>query len=1047
MTRINKPSFLAQVRKPQDIASKILICIAFTCSHFANAAECRYEVVDEWNSAFKAEISIVNQGDPIDDWALSWQWSNGETLNDGWNASIDCSVGNCTATPPSWFNQIGSNSTFTFGFIAQKSGVPAEQNVTVNGEICSGSDIPANVLWKLDSEQSSLQYVSVKKDHTAEINRFSSEDPTSPALQGSVDQNGQAIFAVDLNKVSTGIDIRNSRLLSLLFETEFLPTAYFTVSLDTAMLAQLEAGDSQRQSITGELSLHGVRQTISADLLVLKTTSDTLTVSNLQPILIDSKSFDMAAGIEALRVVANLSSISEVVPVYFHLTFNANTDPESPAVAMAEAPAAPDGLVGQFDDMAMLANLTWQDNSDVEELVLVRRKPIDGQWQTSAELTSDITTYTEGLPETGEYDYKVIAVNKGVPSLPSNVERIVVTQGNQLVRGQQIFQGQCAGCHGVNGQGIGSFPAINTERNVSDMIDYVRDFMPQGSPENCDQQCAEDVATFIQTLWVTDVTCDVNLTPISYGARQLKILTRSEYQHSVEDLIGVDYDASSGLSADTQVGFFQNNTYAAIVPSSYSNYLLVAEEIAQWSAQQNFAPALNCESFNQDCADSFITDLAPRIFRRPLSEDEVTAYQAMANGSHTQGDVQQGIALALEGMLSSPQFLYRHELGEANPANGELDTNAFELTSYEMATFLAYTYTGSTPDQQLLDAAARDELRDEDQIVLQAQRLAGSAQQVMSDFVSSWLGTGDLDLAAKDVDVWPGFDALVPHMQAEINQTFAHILIEPAEQFESLYKADYSFLNEVLANHYGIDGVSGSQMQKVSTQNRGGILANGAFMARWSEAIETSPILRSVRVRRRMLCQDQPDPPAGTFAAREQKLAELSELLQDPTTTNRLKYHRLTEDSPCTNCHVQYINPLGFGMEDFDSVGRVRTADLNGNPINASGELYAPVNYSDIDEFVPFTGTQDLGNVIANLSSAQSCLPKQMFRFVMGVGHQEIDSDNPEGTQLSDEEKSGYACEIDRLTDNMINDSPRAMLERFGSLKAVRYRKAWSRNQ
>jgi len=312
----------------------------------------------------------------------------------------------------------------------------------------------------------------------------------------------------------------------------------------------------------------------------------------------------------------------------------------------------------------------------------------------------------------------------------------------------------------------------------------------------------------------------------------------------------------------------------------------------------------------------------------------------------------------------------------------------------------------------------------------------------MGDFVGSWLGTAELEVAAKDSAAWPGFESLVPHMKKEINSVFSNVMLDPSEQFASLYSGGYTYLNETLAQHYGVSGVSGEAMQKTATSDRGGILANGAFMARWGEAVETSPILRSVRVRRRMLCQDQPDPPAGTFAAREEKLAELAELLQDPTTTNRVKYHKLTEDTPCTSCHEQYINPLGFGMEDFDTVGRVRSTDLNGNTIDAAGELYASLKYSDISDLASFQGTQGLGSVLSNLPSAQSCLPKQLFRYFTGVGHQEIDSANPDGPQLSEAEKSGYACEIDKLTDTLMNDSPRAMIERFGSLEAIRYRKA-----
>jgi len=1030
-----------------NLGKATVFVIAALAAQTAQASECQYNIVDEWNQAYKAEVTIVNTGEPLSDWQLDWSLTNGATFNNGWNATFSCSTDSCIVTPPSWKPLIGTNQSYTFGFIADKLGSPADTDVIVNGDICDNVPItePVEVLWQLNGGDSSINYVSMKKDHVAENNTFVA-DSGEAALSGSISSTGEAIFAIDLNDVSTGVDIRNGRLLSILFETELLPTAYFRTQVDVVSLSQMAIGDTNFTTLSGDISLHGMRQTISADVLIIKKSDTEISVSTVKPINIDSKAFDMANGIEALRVVANLSSIGEVVPVYFHLNYIANADDSAQPVDMPEAPEDPSSLIGSFDDTNIQANLGWLDNSDNETAYLVRRKTVDGNWQTAAELSANITSLAESLPDTGEYDYKVIALNNGVPSLPTNIERVTITEGNQIARGQQMFQEQCTACHGVNGEGVGTFPALNTARDIDTMIAYTVSAMPFGNATACDQQCAEDIASYIETFWEEEAYCDAGLTPVSYGARQLKILTRSEYQNSIEDLLGVDFDASKGLSADTKVSFFTNNTYAAIIPSSYSNYLLVAEEVAQWFADKNFTPTLSCTSFNQDCSDQFMDTLASKIFRRPLTTDEITAYEAMSNGSRTGGDVKLGIQMALEGMLSSPQFLYRHELGEANPSNTDLDDDAFELTSYEMATFLAYTFTGSTPDQTLLDAAAQDKLRTEAEITSQAQRLAANSKQVMSTFVGSWLGTEDLDVAAKDEATWPGFEELVPHMQAEINETFASVMLDDSEQFASLYAGNHTFLNEVLARHYGIDGVSGDDMRRVETTDRGGILANGAFMARWGEAVETSPILRSVRVRRRMLCQDQPDPPAGTFAAREEKLAELSALLQDETTTNRLKYHRLTEDTPCTTCHLQYINPLGFGMEDFDTVGKTRTADLNGNSIDPTGELYAPLTYAAVDEVESFTGTRELGTVLSGLSSVQSCLPKQMFRYFTGVGHDEIDSSNPDGAQLSDEEKSGYACEIDHLTDTMMNDSPRAMLERFGSLKAVRYRKAWSRD-
>ncbi|MEM8490076.1 MAG: DUF1592 domain-containing protein [Pseudomonadota bacterium] len=1032
-------------RNTRRTATSFLLALTLSAgslSAFA-AGTCIYEIEDEWNNGLKAKITLSNGPEPVNDWSIAWNWTDGTTLNNGWNATFDCSGSSCAVTPPAWKSSLAANESYSFGFTANKPNGVAAEIVELGGDFCGAS---LSSIWRLDATRSSLHYVSTKKDHIAETNSFLVPGTSDAALSGSIDESGLARLQIDLNHVSTGVDIRNSRLLALLFETSLLPKAFFEVSIDANNLDSMASGATQSNVLIGELGLHGARQGVAASVLITKLSDAEISVSTLAPVVIESSNFDMAAGIEALRLVANLSNIGEAVPVYFNLVFARSDDPDAVPVEFPAVPAAPTDLSGSFNAMNLEANVNWQDNSSNEDHFLVRRRPADGDWETAAELPVNSSYLAEGLPESGEFDYKVIALNQGMPSLPSNTFRVSVTEGNQLVRGQALFADQCAGCHGASGEGTADFPPLNTARDMETLISYITTNMPLGNPGSCDAGCAEDVSAFIQTLWVAETSCDLGLSPVSYGARQLKLLTQFEYQNSVEDLIGVDYPVADGLSADTKIGFYFNNTHSPVTAASYSNYLLVAEEIAGWSADRDFAPALTCAAYDSTCVDQLVDELAPKVFRRPLTTEEHDTYRALADGSQTGGDAKAAIALALEALLSSPQFLYRHELGVPNPENSAIDGDAFELTSYEMATFLAYTLTGSTPDQILLSAAARDELRSDGEILAQAGRLTAGAKASLSNFVGSWLGTADLELASKDTSVWPNFPSLVAHLKNELSEMFSYVMLTPSERFESLYNADYTFINGPLAAHYGLSGGAGDTMQRVTTTDRGGILANGAFMARWGESFESSPILRSVRVRRRMLCQDQPDPPAGTFAAREEKLAELSDFLMQPTTTNRMKYHRLTEDSPCTTCHMEYINPLGFGMEDFDTVGRIRSEDHNSNPIDASGVLFAPNRYRDIDQSLEFTGTRGLGALLAQQPAAQACLPQQLFRYVMGVGYQDIDSSDPGSPELvSDVEKSGYACEVDRLQQTMMGSSPREMLESFGVLQSVRYRKAWPR--
>ncbi len=1060
----------------QKLVKPALITAALLAGQNALAATCSYSLLEEWNSGFKAEIAINNSAStPINNWSVSWEWADGSSYNNGWNADYTCTASSCTATGPSWAQSIAANQIYTFGLVGNKgtAGAPAATSVTINGAACDGTTPPPppppnepSVLWSLDAAQSNIQYVSTKNEHNSEVNKFTQGTDGSNALSGTIDSTGQAVLSIDLNDVDTGIAIRNERMRNFVFETNLLPTAYITVALDTNALSTMAAGSSARQTLNGDISLHGVSQAIEAEVLVTKTSATNISVATLKPILVDSKDFDFASGIEVLRTVANLAAIGEAVPVYFRLNYVANTSVDVTPIAIAERPAAPSVLAGSYNQTAGATGLTWQDNSTNETGFIVRRRSATAAWATVADVLQDVASYTDAIAEDGTYDYKVIALNGSIASAPSNVLNVVVSIDpnnppdpvDPVVSGRDIYTTQCIACHGASGEGVGSFPPVNIRRDIAQMSAYIAEFMPLGTPTQCDQKCADDVSAYIATFWDNNPpdpdpnpggsACRADQ-PTTYGARQLKILTRSEYQRSVEDLIGIDFDAAAGLSEDDKIGLFANNTHSSIVSSSYSNFLLVAEQIAEWSAARDFAPALSCTTVDQGCANSLVNDLAPRIFRRPLTTDEAAAYQQIANGTSNGGDIKAGMTLALEAMLSAPQFLYRHELGEPNPDNPKLAADAFELTSYEMATFLAYTFTGSTPDQELLTAASNDLLRNDVEILQQAVRLAeaSTAKEIMGNFVGSWLGTDSLDVAAKDPTSWPGFSALVPHMKNEIRENFASVMLDPQESFSSLYDANYSFINQTLANHYGIPGVVGNQMRRVATTDRGGILANGAFMARWGEAVESSPILRSVRVRRRMLCQDElPDPPAGTFAARDERLAQLSDILRDPTTTNRRKFHLLTEGQPCSACHLEYINPLGFGMEDFDTVGNIRSTDLKGNAIDAAGELFAPLDYNDRTQIEVFSGAKDLGRLISTLPSAQSCLSEQMFRYVMGVGHENIDTSNPEAPDLAPDERAGYACEIENLTNAMINTSPRSMLERFSTLEAVRYRKAWPRN-
>lgn len=530
---VDKNTIYATLKKQMAPKMCAVLLAAFS-SNLLHAASCDYTVVNEWEAGFKAEITIVNDSNtPITDWDLSWNWTDGSSFANGWQAAFDCSGSACTASPTNWFNGIAANQTYVLGFLANKgvNGQAADTSITVNGDICgtlvtTPTPVPTptpistptptptpeptpipeslSVLWTLDGAQSNVQYVSVKNDNTAEINSFIADEGEEAALNGTIDRFGNAILSIDLNEVHTNIDIRDERMAEFVFETELLPTAYITVDLDTTELSSMAVGSSVESSLLASVNLHGVNQVVIANVLIVKRSASNISVTTLEPINIDSKNFDLASGIEVMRTIASLSSIGEVVPVYFSLQYVANTDETVLPVAMPEVPTAPSLLVSAYDSVLALATLNWQDNSDNEEAFIVRRKTSLGLWQTVTNLFDSISSYSEGLPDTGEFDYKVIAVNGGVGSEPSNISTVAVTEVDTLALGQELYDAQCAACHAADGSGVGFFPAIDTPTDIDPLIDYITVSMPIPDAGTCDAQCSEYVTEYIQTFWTED---------------------------------------------------------------------------------------------------------------------------------------------------------------------------------------------------------------------------------------------------------------------------------------------------------------------------------------------------------------------------------------------------------------------------------------------------------------------------------------------------------------------------------------------------------------
>lgn len=970
--------------------------------------------------------------------------------------------------------------------------------------------------WLVDASKSTFNFVTVKLTSAgAEV----PESMTFSQLQGTVATDGKATLTIPLASISTGNVIRDPRMQSLLFESSFLPSLHFTTQLDLTAIDAMAAGSTGVQSVTGNLVLHGVVKALTFEVLVVKHANNSVSFSPRKPIIINSTDFDLNAGVEALRAIAGLTTVGEKVPVYFKMFLNRDNPTNVPAITLASAPAAALNLTGSVSNATGAANLNWADVSSTESGFLIRRKGADGRWKTASNNAANSVSFMDDLAAAtlgaGSYDYKVISYTDSIPatatsaltlvyagtgtssSSPSSVSSSSTSSQSSssvgggssssspsgdlvgdVTRGQALWtERSCVACHGVDGaknaNGTNAIVQLNPNRSLyrhrqdtqdRSLREFIAMWMPQGNEGSCTGQCAADLEAYIWTFRkpsdgqpdvpVSNFSCPSNTQ--SYGQRTLRLLTKLEYQRSVRDLVNYQADVTASLPDDFVSGAFVNNNTLSIDKTRYTSYLANAERIAtdvatRWNSVLNCTPSTSC-------ASTLVNTLGPRIFRRPLTTDEQTAYLAVANGTTGGRAVADGMQVALTAMLSSPQFLYRSEVGTLSSGG------IYKLDGYEMATYMAYTFTGTTPSAALMTAAANGTLNTAEGIRTQASSLLASANTklLLTDLVNRWLLTEKIETLTKPSSLG-NFALLGADMKNELGKNFAYAMLETNGSFANVYNPSYTHVNQRLATHYGLSlsGATDSDgFARVTTNERGGILMSGAFMSRYASTTDSNMITRAVAIRRKLMCQDIPEPPSGVSLDREQLFAQDREFYENPHTTQRMIFDRLTGGTTCSNCHGEIINPLGGGLENFDTAGRVRTTDLKGNPIVSSGTFFSPypqlqfLNDPDRVRYEPeihFDGAKDLARTIVEhpqvAGLAQTCLATQFVSYSSGINSIFlIDSDREVGyKRISKDEENAYRCDVTDLTNILTTRGPRAMLEEIPALESVMYRKEWAR--
>lgn len=344
-------------------------------------------------------------------------------------------------------------------------------------------------------------------------------------------------------------------------------------------------------------------------------------------------------------------------------------------------------------------------------------------------------------------------------------------------------------------------------------------------------------------------------------------------------------------------------------------------------------PEAAVEGPSQSCAREIVGGLATRAFRRPVSEPEIDGLMGLFALGESQGGFDIGVRTALQGVLASPDFVFRFEEPASNARAGE----AYPVNALGLASRLSFFLWGRLPDAELVKAAADGKLAQPETFDAQLERMLADprAEALGTRFASQWLRLQDLDKVHPDALRYPDFyEQLAQDMRRE-TETFFNGLVQNDGTLLDLLTADYSYMNERLAGHYGVPGVAGDHFRKVPYAHaaRRGILGHGSILTLTSHANRTSPVLRGKWVMEVLLGSPPPPPPPDVPELDATAEAAEGRLL---TVRERMEEHRA--NPACNSCH-RVIDPIGLALENFDVTGTWRIRD-NSAPVETSGELY-----------------------------------------------------------------------------------------------------------
>ena len=442
------------------------------------------------------------------------------------------------------------------------------------------------------------------------------------------------------------------------------------------------------------------------------------------------------------------------------------------------------------------------------------------------------------------------------------------------------------------------------------------------------------------------------LSPKDPGEFVIRRLSKVELGNTLQDLFGVDPSIVADLPDEVLGAGYLNS----VSPMLMERLILIAGDVLQKMPAER-----QKQLFAAEDAKAFATSLARRAYRRPPTAAEVDVLLRIYKLAIEKGRPHaEALRFVLKGVLMSPQFLFITP--DSEPPAG---VDIVPIGDHQLASRLSYLLWATMPDAELSELADAGRLRDPAVLAAQTRRLLADprSRALFDGFGAQWLGLDKLAGKTFDASKFPQMTPVLRSSMLGEGRLFFESILRENRSIATFIDADYVFVNETLAAIYGMKGVAGPELRRVTLADgdRGGILSMPGVLAMTSFPTRTSPVNRGVWVLEQILGQHVPPPPANVPTLEKQDHEKVANL----TLRQRTELHR--SDPTCASCH-KVLDPIGFGLENFDAIGRWRVRDESGGLIDASGELPGDLRFSSPKELKRIVAAR-LDDFTRNLTS------------------------------------------------------------------------------